>query len=81
MNGTLNQLAAQEHVNDLLREAERERLTAQARPPRRLGPAWQRLSVRWMHRRHRHAAPQPTTSVESARSCNLSLAPDPVALD
>jgi hypothetical protein len=46
MTGTLAYLAAQEHVNDLIREAERSRQQADVRPRRRIALALPRLVTR-----------------------------------
>lgn len=42
----LTYLAAREHINDLVRDADRRRQTAQTRPPRRLALPLPRMLAR-----------------------------------
>jgi len=46
MNGTITYLAGREHANDLLREAQQRRLSAEVRRPRRLKFTMPRLLSR-----------------------------------
>jgi hypothetical protein len=46
MNGTLPYLAGREHANDLLREAQQRRLSAEVRKPRTLKFTMPRLLTR-----------------------------------
>ncbi len=50
MTGPIIQLAAQEHINDLIREAQRGRPVTEVRARRRVRLSLPRLIARWKHR-------------------------------
>jgi hypothetical protein len=53
MRGSVAYLAAQEHVNDLIREAERDRQQAEIRPRSRIALTLPRFAIRWMPKTYR----------------------------
>jgi hypothetical protein len=60
MRGTVAHLAAQEHVNDLVREAERQRQQAQVRPRSSIALALPRFAAARLRRSYRVDAGNPS---------------------